>query len=123
MPWIILIVLVVIGMIGNAIGIGFWGVLGIILALGIILLVAFKLKPDKNDNTKKTKIKKTVSKSLFILIPIVFVIIIIATIVGVLDISSSSSADSEYDDAMASYDWGDDHYYDSSDNTVKKKAW
>lgn len=123
MPWIILIVLVVIGMIGNAIGIGFWGVLGIILALGIILLVAFKLKPDKNDNTKKTKIKKTVSKSLFILIPIVLVIIIIATIVGVLDISSSSSADSEYDDAMASYDWGDDHYYDSSDNTVKKKAW
>ena len=38
------------------------------------------------------------------------------------DISSCLGRD-EYDEIMSSYDWGDDYYYDSSDNQVKKKLW
>lgn len=53
---------------------------------------------------------------------IIFIILAAVLVLG-LSSCSGSSSDSEYDDAMAGYDWGDGYYYDSNDNAVKKTLW
>ena len=52
---------------------------------------------------------------------IIVFIIIALLIIGVGSCGSNSG--NSYDDAMASYDWGPNHYYDRNSHQVERKAW
>lgn len=122
---VVIAVLIVIALIATGLGLSFWAVVGILALLGVVFLVACSLMPDEKDSTEKAKKKKKISTILLISIPVVIIALILAAFISSCDMSSldSSSEDAEYDEAMGSYDWGDDYYYDSNDNSVNKKAW
>lgn len=89
-------------------------------------------KPDENEIVQKNKKEKddinfnkknALGYVFLVLIVILIIGVIIGAIVGFSDSTYESPEKSAYDDAMGSYDWGDDYYYDSSDGVVKKKPW
>lgn len=51
------------------------------------------------------------------------IILIILAILLLGAIGSCVGGGDDYDDAMGSYDWGPNHYYDSNANAVREKAW
>ena len=53
----------------------------------------------------------------------IVVFIIIALIIAGIASCGNSGSSSSYDDAMASYDWGDGYYYDRSSHKVEKTLW
>lgn len=118
--WVIIAAIIAVLLIADGLGIDFWIV---VLALGVIFLLACFLVPNDKDSKEKAKRKKTALKVILIGAGVAAVIGIIASIAGSVESSSSSPADSEYDNMMAGQDWGDDHYYDRHDNVVKKKPW
>lgn len=73
---------------------------------------------------KKRKKKKKTLKIILICAAVAVVVEIIAGLIYNFDgVFKTSSSDSEYDDMMAVYDYGDGYYYDSNDNAVKKTPW
>lgn len=125
MFWVILIVIFIIFAIAVGLGIDFWAALvGILVPLAVVafLWATFDEK-DKEIIKKQLKFKENIGKILAIEVAFVLVIVIISGLFGSCDVAFGDDGYDEYDDAMASQDWGDHYYYDSSDHEVKWKPW
>ena len=141
MFWVILIVIFIISALAVGLGIDFWALVGILVGLAVVAFIALgawatydekakelaeKNKLSNNDNKKeekKLKFKANIGKILAIGVALVLVIVIISGLFGSCDVAFGDDGYDEYDDAMASQDWGDHYYYDSSDHEVKWKPW
>lgn len=135
MFYVILIVGLIISAIALGLGIDFWALVGILIVLAIVAFIGFGLwidneekakanKKSNKENTekeeKKLKFKENLGKIILIGTVIVVIVIVISGLFGSCDVLLETD---EHDEVMGSYDWGDDYYYDSSDNTVKEKPW
>ena len=135
MFWVILIVGLIISAIALGLGIDFCALVGILIVLAIVAFIGFglwieneeKAKKNKLSNKenaekekKKIKFKENLGKIILIGTVIVVIVIVFSGLFGSCDVLLETD---EHDEIMGSYDWGDDYYYDSSDNTVKEKPW
>ena len=122
MLWAVLIGLIVIGLFSTGLGLDADVVLGVIIVLGVISFFVFGYFAD-DASPEKVKKKEKLKKVLRVLVPIVLIIFVVGVIIGLVGIFDSSSSDAQYDRVMGGYDYGDNYYYDSNDNAVKKTYW
>lgn len=122
---IVLVVIIIIALIAAGLGIDFLPMLGILAGILVLLCIGIGLNAgaDETSDKKKAKTYKIISKILFVAIPVTVLIILFISAGGCVGRISSTPEDKAYDDYMGGIDWGDDYYYDSYDNEVRKKAW